>query len=222
MAAGKFYKASRKKRYRKKKQGPKRSLIPTKQKLKFTYATQFSANSGVGTCDEYVFSANGLYDCDVSGTGHQAMLFDQYIGVLYNHYTVIGSKITVYFANTDTGHSQICGVRLSDRATEVTNSMQLLENEGGVYKLYGPNIGSGNSSPCTMKCNPPRYLSSSKGALSNDQLRGDQTANPSEQAYWHVFCMADDGVSDAGAVNCTVVIEYIAILTEPINNITQS
>lgn len=225
MAAGKIYlvsKTSKKatKKRRKRLYIPKG--IPNKQKIKFTYSEQFTINSGINTAANHVFSANGMYDPDITGTGHQPLLFDQYVATLYNHYTVIGSKITCYFANTDTVHGQICGVRLSDSVTALTNPTQLLEQGRSSYKLYAPIAAGGGTAPCTLKVAPPKFLASAKGSLSNDQLRGNSAANPSEQCYFHVFGMCDDSASDAGGINVTVVIEYLAMLTEPNKDLTQS
>jgi len=40
------------------------------------------------------FSVNGLFDVDLSGSGHQPYLFDQYMAI-YQKYDVLASKITV-------------------------------------------------------------------------------------------------------------------------------
>lgn len=61
---------------------------------KLKYSTDIQLNATAASIDVHVFSANGLYDPDVTSTGNQPRLFDQYMA-LYNHYTVVAAAISV-------------------------------------------------------------------------------------------------------------------------------
>jgi hypothetical protein len=58
----------------------------------YDYAQQISAAAGF--CASRFFIANGLFDPDISGSGHQPMGFDQMM-LLYTTYTVVRATITV-------------------------------------------------------------------------------------------------------------------------------
>ena len=68
--------------------------MSSKKKVRLRYVTEITLNaSGVGLSAHY-FSANGMFDPDVTGTGHQPLYYDQWM-VNYEHYQVLGSKIKV-------------------------------------------------------------------------------------------------------------------------------
>ena len=60
------------------------------------YQETLSLSSSSGALFGYVYNLNGLYDPNHTGTGHQPLYFDQLM-TIYNHYIVIGAKITVKF-----------------------------------------------------------------------------------------------------------------------------
>jgi len=49
------------------------------------YSDYFQLTTTSGAVSTYVFAANGLYDPNITGTGHQPMGFDQLLQ-FYNHY----------------------------------------------------------------------------------------------------------------------------------------
>ncbi len=58
------------------------------------YADYFSINPTTGAPATYVFSCNGLYDPNITGTGHQPHGFDQLMQN-YKNYQVLSSSIEV-------------------------------------------------------------------------------------------------------------------------------
>jgi len=74
-------------------------LFPPKFKKRLVYSeTSLTVASTSGSSNSYFFSANGLFDPNTTGTGHQPMGFDQMM-LMYEQYTVFASKITVEFIN---------------------------------------------------------------------------------------------------------------------------
>ncbi len=66
-----------------------KSILGNRLPIKFKYQTSGTLNPGVaGVAAIQVMTANGLYDPDITGVGHQPRGFDQ-IMALYNHYTVV-------------------------------------------------------------------------------------------------------------------------------------
>lgn len=206
----------RKKTYRRKRTTPSNAKGPLSVKLpsKFIYEDSFSLNVGAaGTAANYVFSANGLYDPNITGTGHQPRGFDQLM-TLYDHYVVIASKITIWASLADVNNAGIISVRLLDGATTASNPNDILENRFVKTKILSPEGSGPNSSVITMKCNPNSFLGRSK-PLSDPDLKGDVSNNPAEQAFFHVSAMPlGDGV-DLSDIVCRARIEYTAVLIEP-------
>ena len=90
-----------------------------------------------GTPVGYIFSANGLYDPDITGVGHQPVGFDQ-MGQMFDHYTVIAAKIRVDFMGFDSNHYHMVGIRLDDNGAVITDSRRLIENGNVVSTIIAP------------------------------------------------------------------------------------
>lgn len=163
-----------------------------------------------------VYSANGMYDPDHTGPGHQPRGFDQLVGTLYDHYTVIASSIQVTFANLDAVNPQICGIAVKDNTTPIVSVEEAMESPDCVYDTLGALVGGGVKT-LRRSLNPNKWLGSGGSPLSNPQLRGSAGNNPAEDIFFNVFVAAADGGTDPAAVSCNVVINYTAILTEPKN-----
>lgn len=164
-----------------------------------------------GLAAQHFISANGLFDPDVTGVGHQPTGFDQLMA-FYDHYTVIGSKIIATFTNGDSSNGQTVGIYLADATTTVTNPEQIIENGGVVFAELTKDGTDGYSKTLTMNCNPTKYLGR-KSPLSDDILRGSASANPTEDV---LFCLwgAPQATVDSSSIFVQVTVEYTAIFTE--------
>lgn len=173
----------------------------------------YTLNPGAaGTAAVQVFSANGLYDPDITGTGHQPIGFDQYM-TAFDHYTVIGAKIRVYYENTDSTYSQMCGISISDNASAEADARVYIENGATRYSFLTVKGSSKDTTRLTHQVSVAKFMGR-KSILSEDDFRGDVSNNPAEQVYFHVWAAPHNSV-DSGNVNAIVQIDYVAILTEP-------
>lgn len=175
------------------------------------YNIQVNPTSG-GLASTYIFSANGMYDPNITGVGHQPLGFDQ-IMTMYDHFTVIGSRITVTFVNNDISYNQFAGVRLTDNTTPETDPNAIMENGAGKHALLGIAGKETNTATMEHNCSVSRFLGR-PNIMSNDDLRGSAVANPVEQVYYQIWAAPNTAV-DASTVTLTVKIDYIAIFTEP-------
>jgi len=195
---------------------PMSKTVPLPKRFKTTLAYQeggITLNPGVGgTVANYVFSCNGLYDPNITGTGHQPLGFDQFM-LMYNHYTVIGAKIRVDYVNTDGTNGACVGIYIKDSSTTTSDYRLIVEN-GAKYKRLTKTGGDRDSCAMVMNINPPKWLGRSK-PLANDNMRGSSAANPQEQVYFHIFASPFDQSTDSGAVQISVKIDYIVVFTEP-------
>jgi len=78
--------------------------FPQKMVMTHKYCDKVQLTSTLGVITNYLFSTNGLYDPNITGTGHQPAYFDQ-MTPIYNNYTVIMSRIKVTFWADDTNSS---------------------------------------------------------------------------------------------------------------------
>ncbi len=175
-----------------------------------TYADLFTGSSGL--CGTYVFAANGLYDPDITGTGHQPIGFDQMM-FFYYHYTVVRAKITVIFRNNSVSIPAWCAVSRNGSSTAVTVPDELIESGNIEYRRL-------NRSPdwdCIQKIVFDMDVSQFAGVphlLDDSDYRGTSSANPADIEYFHISVW---NTADATSftINCDVLIEFEALFTEP-------
>lgn len=185
--------------------------------IKMKYCDYFSINPPIGGAADYVFSANGLYDPNITGTGHQPYAFDTSM-TLYNHATVIGSKIKVSMWNNQTALPVWLIVALRDSAASLTAtpSDNLREQPGVVSRLSSPG-GNGSSSDLIVVTNrfSAKRFFRARDVVGSEEFRNTAAANPTEQAYFHVCIAPQNGTDDLGLQTLNVEIEYIVVLHEP-------
>jgi len=107
---------------------------------KVRYCMTGTLTSTAGSSSYQVFAANGLYDPDTTGAGHQPLYYDQYT-TLYNKYTVIGSIIKVEVSNGTTSPFLVTLVG-DDDATISTTPFTRMEQNNSTFALLPP-IGGG-------------------------------------------------------------------------------
>lgn len=192
-----------------------RKMYPTLPKLR-TSVRYFSSRVTLtlpagGLTTTHIFSANGLYDPDITGIGHQAIGFDQMM-LLYDHYTVVGSKIVVDFRNDDTANPCNVGIRVADSTTAITDPQEWVENGYNNFKLLNIAPEWPTVTRLSEAVDIAGYLGR-KDALADSQLKGSSAANPLEQVYFH--CSAFTlGPVDGSTVTIQATIEFDVIFHE--------
>jgi len=187
-------------------------LLPLKRYGKLPYYESNTYSSGIATAGGYVFSANGLYDPNITGLGHQPMGFDQMM-LFYEHYTVTSCKITCNFIIPDPSFKHcVVGMLIAPDATLETNIGRLNENGMLVKKIMSPSTQSTHCS-LSMTLNLSK-INGKKDVKSEDDFRGDVAANPVEQTYIHLYAY-DPQLTNAVTVLFDCVLEYSGVFTEP-------
>jgi hypothetical protein len=184
-------------------------------KVVLKYCEQFNLNPGIGgTADNYVFSANGVYDPNITGGGHQPAGFDQYMA-LYEKFTVTKSTIKCVFSNTDqqnTGHA-IIGIINRDLNLALTDPRVYIEN--GACKWEVLNIrGTGTGVKTITQAMNIADFATNK-IMDDDTFSGSDAANPAENLYYYVFAAPADASTDLGSINCVVEISYEVYFRQP-------
>lgn len=159
-----------------------------------------------------VFSANGMFDPDITGTGGQPMSFDQAMS-FFNHYTVHKARIKVTFSSDSTTLRASCGLIVSGSSTVTTVVETLLENgDGAIQQLqFAGQNGSSATFQCELDCGRFQAVDD---VMDDPNMRGDSASNPTEQMYFHLFVV---NLTTAAAVQCeyNCLITYDATFHEP-------
>lgn len=190
--------------------------MPNKFATKLRYQENATINPATGVPGVHIVSANGCYDPNITGTGHQPRGFDELM-TLYDHYTVIGAKIVATFVLREgiPHDSMNVGIALKD-ATGIETANGYLEGRNVRSKVLRGTDGPGtscNSVTLSLKASTRKFLGRTK-PLSDPELKGTVSGNPTEQSYFHLFAQSIQ-VGDASPLDVTYRIDYLVVLTEP-------
>lgn len=202
----------RKRRYKRKRRSIQlynmQSPVPAKMLTKLLYCEQVILDAPAGSSATHVFSANGMFDPNTSAGGHQPRGFDQLMA-LYDHYVVIGSKITVRASNTGST-AAIIAVGCTDSSSTTSDINNIIELNDTKYRVI-----DGDTNGCTIvnKTNIRKKLGRSH-PLSDPELKGSSTSNPTEGCFYHISVESVDNASNPAAVHLVAKIEYLAYFIE--------
>lgn len=177
------------------------------------YAETFSLNPPIGQCAAYVFASNGLFDPNISATGHQPAGFDQYMA-LYELYTVTAAKIKVEGYSLDTTNNQVIAVSNRDLAATSNDFRVYVENGATKWCTIGRQ-GSGNDlRTMTMYMDMSKF-GSYKDLIDSDENAGTDSSNPAETQYFHCIVTPGDSAADTAGVVFNVEITYEVYFRQP-------
>lgn len=185
--------------------------FPKRMVMTHRYCEQVSLTSTAGVLNKYQWSCNGMYDPNVQVGGHQPYYFDQMMA-LYNHYTVIGSKIkiTVVPASSNTTATFV-GVYKDDDTTTTDISDITVLAEQSQQRVRTFNVGATDPSIFTLKWSAKKTFGGS--ILANDNLQGNIAGNPTEQTYYTVGVQGFSAGAN-NSVTFLVELTYIAVWDE--------
>lgn len=214
------------KRYVKKILGTSNRMVgfPANKIGKFRYCDIITLDPATATPSVHHFCANGLHDPDITGTGHQPLGWDQWKN-FYNHYTVIGSKMTLRVVpnlSTSSVPAATVTIFLNDDTTlDVTNPFIRMEKGLGTTKLFNPNQGMDKSIMLRSFFSAKKFFSVKDVKDNLTRLGAVTGANPSEQAIFTiVYGPADNSSTSTPACQFAVTIDYIVQFSEPADLIT--
>lgn len=193
------------------------SGFPAKATITHRYDERITlANAAPSAINTAVFCANGIYDPNVTGTGHQPMYFDQ-MGALYDQYTVIMAKCVCTFTNTGTVPCYAVLQVNDDSSVTATSYSTLIEAPNSHYCVLG-SVNAQATKTLTAYWGIKKWFG--KGNLSNPQLLGTTSGNPTETVNFVIATQPMDNTT-VETVYVDVRIEYTAVWTE-LKDIAQS
>lgn len=192
------YKPKRRPYYRKKKRGVGyrrfnksktsigRSFMPGRKSARLVYCSDALGATTTVAIQWHDFAANGMYDPDITGVGHQPMGFDQ-LAAIYQRYRVNACKITVDGMQLTPG---TCGCLMIGYDDLNAKPLGLREaREQRTYKVYCIN----DQKPFRRTRYLPIGVASGrtrKQVHNEDNFVGvldsSSGSNPPDVVYWHV------------------------------------
>jgi hypothetical protein len=184
----------------------------------YDFNQEISPSLGVATSRFY--SANGMFDPDVSGTGHQPMGFDQMM-LSYEQATVMATRISVSFIAG--GNPARVGIYLSPDTTNITDPIRLVENgllvSASLDSAMVSGTGGGGERKVTLTqtCNVAKYFGrpANRSLLNDDDLQTTAASNPPEQVYFGIVAWNPFQAASGTVVDYDVLIFYDVIYHEP-------
>jgi len=164
--------------------------LPDRLRVKLVYRENLSYSQTSGDLADQVYRANSLFDPDLTGTGGQPYLFDQWASV-YGVYTVIGTGIEVQamVGGTNATNCRV-GITPTTTSTAFATTDQELSEERPYSTVRMCQMGATGIGQTYLK----GYISTAKmngltqQTVHNDSLwSGLVGGNPSNQWYWHVW-----------------------------------
>lgn len=181
--------------------------FPKRMTMTHKYHENFTLTAGA-TFGTYNISCNSMYDPNITGTGHQPYYFDQ-MAALYDHYVVIGTKITVKIIPTTASQPLLVGVYLNDDGTVTpTDINTCCEQSKARWKTT--NL-SGDIVRFDLKWSAKKAFGGS--ILANTELQGTSAASPTENQVYTIFAQHVDKTTNV-SMNVEILVEYIAVWKE--------
>lgn len=160
----------------------------------------------------YILVGNGMYDPDSTGTGHQPRGFDQLMA-FYDHFVVTKAVLKAQFFNTSATVGSIGFVTIRDSSTASANFTDYLESSLTRSVQLGVEGTSAANKQIIYDLNVAQFLGR-RDPLSDPELKGSVTANPTETVFFHIGAVTPDFFT-ASAVLLVATITYTCTLIEP-------
>lgn len=182
------------------------------------YSENVTLDAGITTKAYDTWRANDIFDPYVGLGGHQPLGADEW-ATFYNHFTVLGSKITAtYFAaSAGAANAAGCVVKVSDTGTWLQTNLDTIieQNRSKVGHLMP--LGSGRDMiNLVAYYNPKTFFGVTNPSDEHDLrgITGGGGASPTEQAYFHCGTSATAPGDNPGPINLRILIEYKVLFTE--------
>lgn len=185
---------------------------PLRSKLTYGEQVNMVNHPPQGVAEVYNFTANGLFDPNITGSGHQPRTFDQ-IMPFYDHYIVTGAKMVARFSHLEE-HPIVVGIVQRDSASSGTlNVEDILEYPKRKFITLAAKDAGGSVGTISSTMNVSKFLG--RKVMGDPHLKGTASANPTEQCYFQLFAWKPSGELWAGDIAVDITIEYSATFVEP-------
>lgn len=191
------------------------NFMPKDRVMKLRYVDHKTLTSTSGLLSRHQWRANACHDPDITHSGHQPYGWTE-LKQFYNHYVVLGSKISVKVIaqNDNTAVAGVGGLYLGDDTdTNITSYRTYIEAGKGGWRMI--NGGSDQPQSLSSKYSAKEFFNVTDVKDNLDRLGASVTTDPNEQAVYTLYYQASDEVSTASNLEVIVTIDYIVSFSEP-------
>jgi hypothetical protein len=188
--------------------------FPIMSRTSMRYAEVVNLSGVAGALNTYQFALNGLFDPNITGSGHQPIGYDQW-NVFFRNYLVHGARFKITPFVTSASVNPIFGWYVTDDTTITTSSATTLIEQGKSrwnLLLYLSTIQPVPSMSGTFSSREWFQVEDLHDAVAS--YGAPITSNPSNIAYLTLFCQ-DFGLVGTASVRVLVEIDYDAEFFEP-------
>lgn len=183
----------------------------TKHMMLPYYSNSSLSVPSTGLAVSYVYSANGLYDPDISGTGTQPTGFDQMM-VFYEQYTVFQATIVVTFRNFSASIAPVVFLAVRADTPNISSVEQVMSTGNTISTTLLPANTAGSLKELRMTVRVASFLGFDD-LMDSNVARGDIASNPAEGVFFHVGAFYNEALV-AGIVQFQTRITYDAVFSE--------
>lgn len=187
-------------------------LFPYATKRMLRYADTGSFTTGVSAANSYVFACNGLYDPNITGSGHQPAGFDQMM-LFYDHFIVTKARLTATFRNNSTAYPADVAICVTPSTSPNTEYNQLMEDGMLVRRTLGMSPYDSCVGTLSLSVDVAKSLGIIK-IRDAEECKGNIAANPAELTYFACSGWNSESATQL-IINFDVVIEYESWFVEP-------
>lgn len=178
--------------------------FPMSKTVKMKYVETFRITPTLSALGNKYYRANGIYDTNQTGGGHQPYTHDTWQGI-YNHYQVLGCSIRVQ-GTSNSATPVILGVRMSDDSVGENDPDSAMESNACKYSV-------GQDLTKLMVVNH-RYNAATTIPGGKD-VSAAFGADPTEQTFFQIFARTlNPSTTSVVNVDCMVEITYTVKMWE--------
>lgn len=193
-----------------------RTAFPASRIVKMRYIENFTIDPAGSTAfASYVFKANSIFDPNHTGGGHQPMGRDQW-ATFYNHYTVVGAKISIIGITNSSSTPAVFGVRTIDLATTGHTTLHGLMETPTVSWRFAQVSSNGNvPKPAVAKYSAKKWFNLTNVKDNHYDVGAGMGSDPVNPVYFYCFYGAHDGSTDLPQIYLVAKITYIVLFANP-------
>lgn len=188
------------------------AALPKQLSVKLRYYEYLSLDPVAGGAAVNVFSANGAYDPNITGGGHQPRGLDQYFA-LYAKGIVTSGTCLAKGMSTTAADVGLIGIALLNTTSTYTNPTPYIEDPRCSWFQFANTVTTNDEARITFGS---KSFFDYKNPIDESDLHFTNATNPTQQAYYHVWFGAPNAGYNPGAIIVQVLVEYNITFFEPV------